>query len=352
MNRANDLFDTLTTKGEAAIDELIATRKAEELFLDFKRSADDGAGARLHDRDGNNFGKAISGFGNSEGGVVVWGVDCARSKDGSDVASMKVPLHDAAAFASRLEGAVSRCTIPGHSGVRSVPISRPGGSNGFVVSLIPKSNAAPHQTVPALQYYMRAGSDFVPVPHGVLAGMFGRRPEPNMGIMKIVTPPTIEGDTILFDVGLGVRNRGPGIARDIFLTLMCSSIPCRVGSLEFDSADLDTWIVVHSLGVHMSYLSKPTVRLAPDSQLMPVQLRFQIVPPFKGELDIKATVGCEGGMPHSFRFQSSAKRIEKAYSRLLAAERSGSLKDDDLRSFPRVVLGLGDKEEVHPYSET
>ena len=37
MNRAEDLFEKLTAQGEAAIDELISARKAEELFLDFKR---------------------------------------------------------------------------------------------------------------------------------------------------------------------------------------------------------------------------------------------------------------------------------------------------------------------------
>src|SRR5688572_6921061 len=104
MNRAEDLFKKLTESGVAAIDELIATRKSEELFLDFKRSADRGAGPHLHDKDRNNLGKAISGFGNSEGGVIVWGIDCSKGVDGADVASMKFALGDAPAFASRLEG--------------------------------------------------------------------------------------------------------------------------------------------------------------------------------------------------------------------------------------------------------
>ena len=79
MSRAIDLFSRIEQGGQAAILELIATRKSEELFLDFKRSADNGAAARLHDNDRNNLAKAISGFGNSEGGIVVWGVDCARA---------------------------------------------------------------------------------------------------------------------------------------------------------------------------------------------------------------------------------------------------------------------------------
>jgi hypothetical protein len=339
MNRAEDLFEKLTAGGEAAIDELIQARTAEELFLDFKRSADNGIGKRLHDNDNKNFGKAISGFGNAEGGVVVWGVDCSKAKDGADVASMKMPLQDAAAFASRLEGAVSRCTIPPHSGVRSVAITRPTAADGFVISIVPKSNHAPHQSVSGLQYYMRAGSDFVPVPHGILAGMFGRRPQPDVGIMRIVSFPEIDDKVIHFEVGLAIRNNGPGIARDIFLTVICNSMPCPVGSLAFDSPDLKNWIVVQSMGVHMSYLSKPLVRLAPDSQIMPAKLQFRISPPFASDLEIKGKVGCEGAMPHSFRIHNTVQNVERAYKGVMNAKFLGVLGEEQLGQFHRQVLG-------------
>ncbi|MEN3369385.1 MAG: hypothetical protein V7609_1528 [Verrucomicrobiota bacterium] len=339
MNRAEDLFEKLTAGGEAAIDALISARKAEELFLDFKRSADDGIGRSLHDIDNKNFGKAISGFGNAEGGVVVWGVDCSKTKDGADVASTKMPLQDAAAFASRLEGAVSRCTIPAHSGVRSVAITRSLGTDGFVISLVPKSNHAPHQSVSGSQYYMRAGSDFLPVPHGILAGMFGRRPQPDVGLMRIVSFPEIDDTVIHFEVGLAIRNNGPGIARDIFLTVICNSMPCRVGSLAFDSPDLENWIVTQSMGVHMSYLSKPLVRLAPDSQIMPSKLQFRISPPFTSDLEIEGKVGCEGAMPHSFRIYNTARNVEHAYKGVMNAKLLGIPSDELLGQFHRQVMG-------------
>jgi hypothetical protein len=62
----------ITARGGEAIDDLIAAQASEELFLDFKRSADDGKGRALHSSDRNNLAKAISGFGNSGGGVVLW----------------------------------------------------------------------------------------------------------------------------------------------------------------------------------------------------------------------------------------------------------------------------------------
>lgn len=201
MGRAEDIFNRMVLESDKAIDDFIAARESEDLFLDFKRSSDNGAGTRLSDGDRNNLAKAISGFGNSEGGVLVWGVDCSRDVDGSDVARCKSPIQNVSRYRSWLEGAVSGCTIPPHSGVRSQPISLDGQGNGFVVTLIPKSNCAPHQVVGKLQYYIRAGSDFVPAPHQVLAGMFGRRPQPTVFAMFTVVPPTVMEGRINCQIG-------------------------------------------------------------------------------------------------------------------------------------------------------
>ena len=57
MGRAEDLFDSLKQRGEAEIDQLIQDRQSEELFLDFKRSADNGSGRRLHDDDRRNLAR-------------------------------------------------------------------------------------------------------------------------------------------------------------------------------------------------------------------------------------------------------------------------------------------------------
>ncbi len=143
MGRAEDLFDRLRRRGETAIEELVAERETEELFLDFKRSSDDGRGTRLSNTDRNNLAKAISGFGNSEGGVVVWGVDCSRDIDGADVAKAKLPITNVKRYRSWLEGVVSGCTIPPHTGVEHDIIPTADG-DGYVLTCVPHSNSAPH----------------------------------------------------------------------------------------------------------------------------------------------------------------------------------------------------------------
>ena len=124
MGRAEDLFNRIVKEGEKAIDDFITDRQSEELFLDFKRSADDGKGKKLHDTDRGNLSKAISGFGNSEGGVVVWGVDCRNDAAQGDVAQYKVSIENPQRFVSRLEGAVSGCTIPAHPHIQHHPVEK------------------------------------------------------------------------------------------------------------------------------------------------------------------------------------------------------------------------------------
>jgi hypothetical protein len=181
MGRAEDLLKRISERGEAAIDDLILNRQSEELWLDFKRAATHASSQTLHGDDRKNLARAISGFGNSEGGIVVWGVDCRDDTSIGDVAKAKVPIENVVRFKSWFEGATSGCSIPPHSGVTHLPIEVTNGA-GFVVTHIPQSNLAPLQPVllgEKLSFYLiRAGSTFAPTPHGVLAGLFGRRPQP------------------------------------------------------------------------------------------------------------------------------------------------------------------------------
>lgn len=76
MSRAEDIFQKLVYFGEDAIDEYIVNMQTEELFLDFKQAISIGKnGTTLHKDDRKNLAKCISGFGNSEGGVVIWGLN-------------------------------------------------------------------------------------------------------------------------------------------------------------------------------------------------------------------------------------------------------------------------------------
>jgi len=311
MGRAEDLFDRLKQRGEAEIDQLIQDRQSEELFLDFKRSADNGSGRRLHDDDRRNLARAISGFGNSEGGVIVWGVDCRERTSLGDVPGDKTGIDNPKRFVSWLEGAVSGCTIAPHPGVVHHAIDS---GKGFVVTHIPKSDLAPHQCIQggSPNYYLRSGSNFTPVPHGVLAGLFGRTPQASLFHNWMAEPPQVKptttgspGHRVSFTAALMILNRGRGIARDVYLNyqLFPPGAPTRI----YAKQEASDWTGQTVAGMVMTLMSPSGFRLAPGGLVVPVSVTFDLEPPFDSHLTFRLSYGCDNSPRSSFEI-----RIESA----------------------------------------
>ena len=341
MSRAEDIFNTIIDDGASAINEFILQRQAEELFLDFKRSADDGSGNRLHQNDRNNLTRAISGFGNSDGGVIVWGIDCSPGEDYADVAHTHRPIQDVKRFVSWLEGAVSGCTLPPHPGIRHHPIEADESENGFVATLIPKSNHAPHQVVRNQQYLIRAGSSFVPTPHGVLAGMFGRRPQPNIFETYITTPAEVQIDErVKCEIGFLIANNEPGIASDLFMQLKTISFLGDNCVLKLQLSDQDNWKGQFSFNIMISAISKPDVRLPIEMHLQPFQIEALIGPPFTKRLSIRGICGSGQSPPRIFELSNSAEMVEELYNKFIEKYKKGTLTESDMQNFVGDVFGI------------
>lgn len=341
MGRAEDIFSRIQCDGFASILEFIQTRQSEELFLDFKRSSDNGEGQYLNQTDRNNFAKAISGFGNSEGGVVIWGVDCSRDEKDADVARFLVPLADANRFRSWLEGAVSGCTVPPHSGVCNHIVLDESNMRGYVATLVSKSETAPHLAIPKNHYYIRAGSAFVPAPHGVLAGLFGRRPQPRMIIMFVPSPAELRPEGLHMAVGFLLHNMGPGIASDVYITLTAQRSPGPNCVLDFNSINSKDWSGCWSFKRHLSMIAAPSYRLPPNAHCQPVILEGAIAPPFEHSLKIEGIIGCSGSPPVKFVFENDAQTIKGLYEHFVAADRSSALSRDDRVNIIDQVLNIG-----------
>lgn len=340
MGRAEDLHLRIVAEGLPALDGFILTRQSEELFLDFKRSTDNGARHFLNQNDRDALAKGISGFGNSEGGLIVWGVDCSRDSDSADVAHAKVPIENPVRFLSWLEGAVSGCTVPPHPGVRHNVLTIEGSSAGFVITYVPKSELAPHQCVRPLQYYMRAGSSFQPVPHGVLAGMFGRRPQPNVYAMFNVTLVDMAKDKVRVQVGFVLRNQGPGIASDLFMNAMTHSKPGPNTDILIDRPDTSNWQGYFSWGMHTSCISKPGIRLPPEAQAQPYSFDFYFSPPFTADLFIEGLCGCGQSPPFRFSLKQSKEKIGEIYDTFVKKYRAGQITEGERAEYSNLLLGF------------
>src|SRR5262245_20334634 len=102
MGAAEDLFAEILSGKHKRIKQFVEEGQAEGLHLDFKQKADRSHG-KPGPEDKRTYSEALSGFANSDGGVIVWGVKCqARSGGDPDVATELKPITGHRAFTTNL----------------------------------------------------------------------------------------------------------------------------------------------------------------------------------------------------------------------------------------------------------
>ena len=223
-----DEFDSLDCE---AVRNFISEGATENLHLDFKTVRDDQLSSR---DDRKNLAKAISGFANSEGGIIVWGVDARPNSDGIDCAVGEKPIANLKRFVSKLSEYSSQASSPLVDGVTHNGILSGGGS-GFAATYVPQSDAAPHMAkLGEDRYYKRNAGSFYRLEHFDLEDMFGRRPHPKLQLsIKILlgSDPPVHDMRQYWDARLllQIQNIGHGAAIGPRLSLKIP-IPWCVGA--------------------------------------------------------------------------------------------------------------------------
>ena len=214
-------------KGLEVVQRWVNERHAEDLYLDFKQkdNADVGA-ASVNDK--RQYAKAISGFANSDGGLLVWGVVAGREghdAESPDVARSLNPISSAKTFCADLNAATLTATKPVVAGVRNLLISDPTASeSGFVVTYVPAGTNPPYRAEldNNNKYYKRAGSNFYPMEPFDIRDVVFRFRYPKVSVEVLADHVTVL-DSLggglgprdpRFSLRLEVTNRGPSVLRD------------------------------------------------------------------------------------------------------------------------------------------
>lgn len=333
MSRAEDIFQKLVYFGEDAIDEFIVNMQTEELFLDFKQAVSVGKnGTALHKDDRKNLAKCISGFGNSEGGVVIWGVECSRDVEIGDVAKAKVKVRNVYRYLSWLENAISGCTIPSHNKVRNHIISVDKNGDGFIATYIPKSDQAPLMSTVGNNIYIRSGSNNVPAPYSVIAGMFGRRPQPNVELLiedksldiienldeDILYPQSIDNPpekSVKISFSIKGRNESNVIARELYLSCNVSTTGSDYNKVRFlNYNQMDS---IPNLDGNLNIITKPDLRLPPLGSLKFTTVDIVLSPLVEEDLLIDGVIGADGAAPKNFRIYIPKNKLRSYTARAL-----------------------------------
>ncbi|EJR27990.1 MULTISPECIES: AlbA family DNA-binding domain-containing protein [Bacillus cereus group] len=141
MNNAELIFETLKKDGYTEIVRMIKEQQVETDYLDFKRKSN-GPDDKITTDDKKNYLKALSGFANTSGGVIVWGVNASK-KNGLDAANEEFPIKNVKMFQTILNSLLPTALTPLLPNIQNEVIFKTGSNtDGFVVTYVPESSLA------------------------------------------------------------------------------------------------------------------------------------------------------------------------------------------------------------------
>lgn len=330
-NNITPIIDDIKKQGFKALEDILARKESESFFVDFKLTQKDDYNRQktLFDSDKKNFSKALSGFGNSEGGIIIWGIEASGSYD--DFAKAIKPINGVENFKSLLESFISLLTLPVHKTVENFIVKKSDSANeGLVITIIPKGNDRPYQNISDYKYYMRAGDSFMPIPHGVLQGMFGRSPQSdifwmfNMGNMGI--PEITENKAIKWSIGLMGVNGGLGIAEDIygFARAWIPGDNCQIG-VQF--SDMENYNFQKAYGVEFSFISKQGFRMGYEQRSQIMVMNLELLPPFTKRFCIELSIGARNQQVYKKTIKKTSEELNNIYKQCILNPSNKQLKE-------------------------
>ena len=218
LDEATNLFERL--KAFKTQQELVqyceeSLSPVEKEHYDYKTKADS-RNPKLEASDQNNLAKALSGFSNSAGGVLTWGIENETLKPR--------PIAQAHKFLDYLLELAPNATEPSIQGVDGhvVPADSSTDDGGFILLLIRESEAPPHRVLlrdREIQghYYIRCASSFMKASHSQLEDMFGRRPRPKLVLELVRLTKDFKGNPGTVNAVFKLRNNGRGLAKRPFV---------------------------------------------------------------------------------------------------------------------------------------
>jgi len=151
----SDQFDAMTLSDLA---NFVRVQQEEHVNLEFKTA---NTSDLSHFDDRKNLAKALSGFANSSGGLLVWGVVAAKNVEQIDCAIAVSEIPQVRLFVGRLNTLTGQAVSPIVDGVPHKAIVS-NGEAGFAVTMVPESESGPHMAkCREDRYYKRSGDRFM-----------------------------------------------------------------------------------------------------------------------------------------------------------------------------------------------
>jgi hypothetical protein len=160
------------------LEELIQNGETEGLLLECKSPT----APRLTKEMQVHLAKAVSGFSNTAGGVVIWGISTTKhAHTGLDVLSQIEPVGDAGHFEHHVARIIPTLTSPSVVSYHTKVVRQnPRDTKGVVLAHIPPSSGDPVQSNQDSLFYFRSGDDFTVAPYEMIKRLFSATESPDL----------------------------------------------------------------------------------------------------------------------------------------------------------------------------
>lgn len=200
------------------IDRFISEGQEENVNIEFKTVNHPELNAQ--DFDKKNISKTLSGFANSDGGIVVWGIKAKQNEKKQDIAKDKVPINKLTEFLNTLNRLEGQAVTPVVTGIQHKKIEIHEDC-GFIITYVPASDLAPHiANYAGKHYYKRSGDSFYQCEHYDIKDMFQRKHTADLKLkFSDKQIRNINNDKIEVTLTLSVRNHGRNFAKAPFIKI-------------------------------------------------------------------------------------------------------------------------------------
>lgn len=211
---ATEYFKSLSSFSR--INELIEAGESEGLHLECKSLQV----PRLTQEPKAHLAKAISGYSNTAGGIIIYGVSTTKhSHSGLDILSQIEPIANCRAFEQQVKRAIPTLTTPTCLSFQTAHIlENKKDKRGIVIAYVPESIGDPVQCVKDNLFYLRTGDEFSVAPHEIIKKLFMANESPDLHPVFLSELVKTEADGT-WKIPLGVGNDSSAVADNVTVSI-------------------------------------------------------------------------------------------------------------------------------------
>jgi hypothetical protein len=209
-----DLIEYFKSIDFNELNRFITEKQEENIHLEFKTANFPNYNNLNKEYDKKNFSEVLSGFANSNGGIIVWGIKAKENEKKQDVAFQKKPIKQLTKFLNLLNRLEGQAVTPIVTGIIHEKIEI-GNDEGFIKSYIPSSEYAPHMAnYSNKHYYKRSGDSFYICEHYDIRDMFNRKLNANLElVVSESTNKYQSGNKMIYEKTISLVNTGRNLAK-------------------------------------------------------------------------------------------------------------------------------------------